>query len=32
LREWLDLDRFDRRRVNHRLRQYAAGDGDWRWT
>jgi hypothetical protein len=32
LREWLDLDRFDRRHVNRRLRQYAAGDEDWRWT
>ncbi len=32
LREWLDLDRFDRRRVNRRLRQYAAGDEDWRWA
>ncbi len=32
LREWLDLDRFDRRRVNRCLRQYAAGDEDWRWT
>jgi hypothetical protein len=32
LREWLDLGRFDRRRVNRRLRQYAAGDEDWRWT
>ena len=32
LREWLDLDRFDRRRVNRRLRLYAAGDEDWRWT
>ena len=32
LRGWLDLDRFDRRRVNRRLRQYAAGDEDWRWT
>ena len=31
LREWLNLDRFDRRRVNGRLRQYAAGDEDWRW-
>jgi hypothetical protein len=30
LREWLDLDRFDRRRINRRLRQYAAGDEDWR--
>src|SRR5512135_1482382 len=32
LREWLDLDRFDRRRVNRRLRQYAAGGEDWRWA
>lgn len=30
LREWLDLDRFDRRRVNRRLRQYATGAEDWR--
>jgi hypothetical protein len=30
LRGWLDLDRFDRRRVNRRLRQYAAGDEAWR--
>jgi Plasmid pRiA4b ORF-3-like protein len=32
LRDWLNLDRFDRRHVNRRLRQYAAGDEDWRWT
>jgi hypothetical protein len=32
LREWLNLDRFDRRHVNRRLRLYAAGDEDWRWT
>jgi hypothetical protein len=32
LRGWLDLDRFDRRRVNRRLRQCAAGDEDGRWT
>ena len=32
LREWLDLDRFDRRHVNRRLRQYPAGDEGWRWT
>jgi hypothetical protein len=32
LRERLDLKRFDRRRVNRRLRQDAAGDEDWRWT
>jgi hypothetical protein len=32
LRAWLELDRFDRRRVNRWLRQYAAGDEDGRWT
>jgi hypothetical protein len=32
LREWLAPDRFDRRQVNRRLRQYAAGDESWRWT
>jgi Plasmid pRiA4b ORF-3-like protein len=32
LREWLALDRFDRRQVNRRLRLYAAGDESWRWT
>jgi hypothetical protein len=32
LREWLNLDRFDRRHVNRRLRQYAAGGEDWRWA
>jgi hypothetical protein len=32
LREWLDLDRFDRRHVNRRLRRYAAGDEGWRRT
>jgi hypothetical protein len=26
MREWLTLDRFDRRAVNHRLRQYATHD------
>ncbi len=30
LREWLTLDRFDRRAVNRRLRLYAAGDDRWR--
>ncbi len=29
LREWLTLNRFDRRLVNSRLRQYAAGDERW---
>lgn len=28
-REWLRLDRFDRRAVNRRLAQYAAGDPRW---
>jgi Plasmid pRiA4b ORF-3-like protein len=28
-REWLALDRFDRRQVNRRLRLYAAGDASW---
>jgi hypothetical protein len=31
LRRWAMADRFDRRRVNRRLRQYAAGDDAWRW-
>ncbi len=30
LREWLALDRFDRRGVNRRLRLYAEGDARWR--
>jgi hypothetical protein len=30
LREWLTLERFDRREVNRRLRLYAAGDQRWR--
>jgi hypothetical protein len=30
LREWLTLDRFDRRAVNRCLRLYAAGDERWR--
>jgi hypothetical protein len=30
LRQWLMLDRHDRRAVNRRLRQYAAGDERWR--
>jgi hypothetical protein len=30
LREWLALDRFDRRAVNRRLRLYAEGDARWR--
>jgi hypothetical protein len=29
LRDWLTQDRFDRRRVNRRLRLYAAGDERW---
>jgi hypothetical protein len=31
LRHWAAAERFDRRRVNRRLRQYAAGDDAWRW-
>jgi hypothetical protein len=31
LREWLALDRFDRRAVNRRLRLFASGDERWRW-
>ncbi len=31
LLRWLVADRFDRRRVNRRLRQYAAGDDRW-WS
>ena len=31
LQTWLTLDRFDRRRVNRRLRQYATGDPEWQW-
>lgn len=30
LQTWLTLDRFDRRKVNRRLRQYALGDAEWR--
>ena len=30
LREGLMLDKFDRRKVNRRLKQYAAGDEQWR--
>lgn len=30
LRPWLGLERFDRRAVNLRLQQYAAGDERWR--
>jgi hypothetical protein len=29
-RAWLTLDRLDRRAIDRRLRQYAAGDGRWR--
>jgi hypothetical protein len=31
LLEWLTLDRFDRRQVNRRLKQYALGDEKWMW-
>ena len=29
LRQWLALDRFDRRQANRRLRQYAQGERQW---
>lgn len=28
---WLTVNEFDRRAVNQRLKQYAAGDEEWRW-
>jgi hypothetical protein len=28
---WLTLHKFDRRKVNRRLRQYAIGDPEWQW-
>jgi hypothetical protein len=28
---WLELDRFDRRAVNRRLKQYSIGDEAWMW-
>jgi Plasmid pRiA4b ORF-3-like protein len=31
IQTWLTLHKFDRRKVNHRLRQYAIGDAEWRW-
>jgi Plasmid pRiA4b ORF-3-like protein len=31
LLEWLTLDRFDRKKVNRRLQQYAQGDEEWKW-
>jgi hypothetical protein len=31
MKEWLLLDKFDRRQVNRRLHQYAAGDDEWQW-
>lgn len=31
VKEWLLLDKFDRRKVNRRLRQYATGDEEWLW-
>lgn len=32
LREWLDLDSFDRRATNRRLKQYATQDEAWMWS
>jgi hypothetical protein len=31
LEEWLLLHKFDRRKVNRHLRQYATGDEEWQW-
>jgi len=31
IKEWLQIDKFDRRKVNRRLRQYATGDEEWQW-
>lgn len=31
LRPWLEREKFDRRAVNRRLRQYATGDENWWW-
>jgi len=31
IQTWLRVDRFDRRKVNRRLRQYATGDPEWQW-
>jgi hypothetical protein len=28
---WLELDRFDRRALNRRLKQYSVGDEAWMW-
>ena len=30
LQQWQALDKFDRRAVNHRLKQYSANDPAWR--
>ena len=32
LQYWINLAHFDRRAVNRRLRQYAAGDKAWQWA
>jgi hypothetical protein len=31
VKEWLLTDKFDRRNVNRRLRQYATGNEEWKW-
>jgi len=31
LHEWFILDRFDRRSVNRRLKQFATNDEAWMW-
>jgi hypothetical protein len=32
LQYWINCERFDRRGVNRRLQQYAAGDEAWQWA
>jgi hypothetical protein len=31
IQTWLTLNKFDRRKANRRLREYAIGDTEWRW-
>jgi hypothetical protein len=31
MKEWLRLDKVDRRKINRWLRQYATGDEEWQW-
>ena len=29
---WSKKEKFDRREINRRLKQYALGDEDWKWA